>query len=299
MRTQYLNLQNIICDTINHWGDHTAYVDRTNIIVQKKGWHSKFSGFVQPADTSNGKITIDAAAFKHVKTERAYFVDVARGLMIWGPRKYIHECINRNIYSIDVNNLTKLPRKFNYSWVPHKLISTMFKATDVKSNPVESANLKAEIEPAVNKTNVSSDTPPIASEHEKKESSNMKKVINRIWVTFEKEGVHKYPAALTDPKLATGGWDDVSFLGYPHRHTFKFRVEIEVFHDDRDIEFIQFKRWLERLYNDGTLQLDYRSCEMISDELATKINDMYPGRKIVIEVSEDGENGAHSVYVPE
>lgn len=24
-----------------------------------------------------------------------------------------------------------------------------------------------------------------------------------IWVTFEKEGLHKYPAALTDPALAT------------------------------------------------------------------------------------------------
>ena len=41
-----------------------------------------------------------------------------------------------------------------------------------------------------------------------------------IWVTFQKEGIHKYPAALDDPKLATGGWDDVSFLGYPHRHIF-------------------------------------------------------------------------------
>ena len=33
-----------------------------------------------------------------------------------------------------------------------------------------------------------------------------------IWVTFNKEGIHKYPAALEDPKLATGDWDDVSFL---------------------------------------------------------------------------------------
>ena len=24
-----------------------------------------------------------------------------------------------------------------------------------------------------------------------------------IWVTFQKEGIHKYPAAATDPKLAT------------------------------------------------------------------------------------------------
>jgi hypothetical protein len=124
----------------------------------------------------------------------------------------------------------------------------------------------------------------------------MKKVFNQIWVTFKKEGIHKYPAALDDPKLATGDWDDVSFLGYPHRHIFHFKVGVEVFHDDRDIEFIQFKRWLERLYSDGTLELDYRSCEMISDALAEQINAKYPGRKIEIEVSEDGENGSVSRY---
>ena len=64
-----------------------------------------------------------------------------------------------------------------------------------------------------------------------------------IWVTFSKEGVHFYPGADKDPKLATGDWDDVGFLGYKHRHIFHFKVWIEVFHDDRDIEFIQFKRW--------------------------------------------------------
>lgn len=124
----------------------------------------------------------------------------------------------------------------------------------------------------------------------------MKKVFNQIWVTFKKEGIHKYPAALNDPKLATGGWDDVSFLGHPHRHIFHFRVGIQVFHDDRDIEFIQFKRWLERLYSEGTLTLDYRSCEMVSDELADHINRQYPNRSIEIEVSEDGENGSVSRY---
>jgi len=112
-----------------------------------------------------------------------------------------------------------------------------------------------------------------------------------IWVTFSKEGIHKYPAALDDPKLATGDWDDVSFLGYPHRHIFHFKVSIEVFHDDRDIEFIQFKRWMERLYSEGTLKLDYRSCEMMAEDLYEKISNKYAGRDVKIEVSEDGENG--------
>ena len=117
-----------------------------------------------------------------------------------------------------------------------------------------------------------------------------------IWVTFRKEGMHKYPAALTDPALATGDEYDVSFLGYPHRHIFHFKVWIGVTHDDRDIEFIQFKRWLEKLYADGTVQLDYKSCEMMSGDLYDAISNKYPGREVWIEVSEDGENGSFIKY---
>jgi hypothetical protein len=69
-----------------------------------------------------------------------------------------------------------------------------------------------------------------------------------------------------------------------------------VFHDDRDIEFIQFKRWILNLYTQGTLQNDYKSCEMMSDDLYVQITKKYPGRKIEIDVSEDGENGSHAVY---
>ena len=117
-----------------------------------------------------------------------------------------------------------------------------------------------------------------------------------IWVTFRKEGIHKYPAALEDPALATGDEYDVSFLGYPHRHIFHFKVRIEVTHNDRDIEFIQFKRWLESLYGDDIIQLDYKSCEMISDDLYGQISAKYPGRFVEIEVSEDGENGSLITY---
>jgi len=117
-----------------------------------------------------------------------------------------------------------------------------------------------------------------------------------IWVTFRKEGTHKYPAALTDPSLATGDEYDVSFLGYPHRHIFHFKVWIGVTHDDRDIEFIQFKRWLENLYKDATLSLDYKSCEMMSGDLYDVISKKYPNREVWIEVSEDGENGSFIKY---
>lgn len=113
-----------------------------------------------------------------------------------------------------------------------------------------------------------------------------------IYVTFQKEGIHCFPQALTDPKYA-----DVSFLGHPHRHIFHFKVWISVEHDDRDIEFIQFKRWLESMYvqescGRSELSLQNASCEMLAGELIEKIAKRYPGRRIMVDVSEDGENGA-------
>ena len=122
------------------------------------------------------------------------------------------------------------------------------------------------------------------------------KALRTIFVRFQKEGIHKYPAAATDPALATGDEYDVSFLATPHRHIFHFEVSIEVFHNDRDIEFIQFKRWLENQYSQGILALDYKSCEMISDDLYDVIATRYPDRSVAIQVSEDNENGAHIVY---
>tara|TARA_B100000780_G_C21123897_1_gene455578 strand:- start:3077 stop:3442 length:366 start_codon:yes stop_codon:yes gene_type:complete len=121
----------------------------------------------------------------------------------------------------------------------------------------------------------------------------MNKVSNFVWVTFQKEGIHCYPDAAISEKL-----DDVKFLGYPHRHIFHFKVHLEVFHDDRDVEFIQFKRWCESLYAGDVLEIDHMSCEMLSDELADQISLTYPGRCVIIDVSEDKENGSHAQYEP-
>jgi hypothetical protein len=116
-----------------------------------------------------------------------------------------------------------------------------------------------------------------------------------IFVTFQKEGIHCYPSASIDANLATGDEYDVSFLGTPHRHIFHFNVAIQVFHNDRDLEFIQVKRWLENLYR-GTLELNHKSCEMIADDLYLAISNRYPDRDIHITISEDGENGATIYY---
>lgn len=123
--------------------------------------------------------------------------------------------------------------------------------------------------------------------------SNAKRM---IWVTFQKEGIHKYPGADTNPLLATGDEYDVSFLGHPHRHIFHFKVAIQVEHSNRAIEFIQFKRWLENQYAQGVLMLDNLSCEMLADNLYEIIAAKYPNRHVQIEVSEDGENGCSISY---
>jgi len=108
-------------------------------------------------------------------------------------------------------------------------------------------------------------------------------IVNRnIFVQFTKEGIHRYPDAPAG----------VEFLQHPHRHIFHFRVTVSVTHNDRDIEFILFKRELEGLYSGGTMEVDYKSCEMLCEELISYIADKYPNRMISVEVSEDGENGA-------
>jgi len=55
---------------------------------------------------------------------------------------------------------------------------------------------------------------------------------------------------------------------------------------------------LEALYSgeQNCLSLDYKSCEMMSDELYETIKAKYPDREIWIEVSEDGENGSFIKY---
>lgn len=111
----------------------------------------------------------------------------------------------------------------------------------------------------------------------------------KIFVTFQKEGIHRYPDAP----------EGVEFLRHPHRHIFHFTVWVDVFHNERDIEFILFKRELETLYATEVLQLNHMSCEMLAEELINYISNKYIGRKISVIVSEDGENGAQLDYVPD
>jgi len=102
-----------------------------------------------------------------------------------------------------------------------------------------------------------------------------------IFVTFEFEGEHSYPDAP----------DQVKYLRSTHRHLFHVRAEVEVFHNDRELEFHMFKRELKQLYTEYE-RCNHKSCEMMCDDLGDYIMKHYPDRAYNITVSEDGENGS-------
>ena len=126
------------------------------------------------------------------------------------------------------------------------------------------------------------------TQQEREQTEFCKQTATRtIWVTFQRTGFHRYPAAETDPLLA-----DVSYLGQRHRHLFKFRVAIQVWHNDRELEFHQVLNYCESLFDTGTIDIDYKSVEMLADDLYDQLTSRFgTSREMVIEVSEDGECG--------
>lgn len=110
-----------------------------------------------------------------------------------------------------------------------------------------------------------------------------------INVQTQFEGFHKYDNAPAE----------VEFLKYPHRHIFYVDISIEVFHDDRELEFIMVKRMIED-YIKSTYQPESTgemvllgSCEMIAEDILVLLIESFgSSRAYSVCVSEDGENGA-------
>ena len=102
-----------------------------------------------------------------------------------------------------------------------------------------------------------------------------------IYINTNFEGLHKWDKAP----------EEVSFLRNLHRHLFKVRVEIEVKHNDRELEFFMFKDFIED-YLSKLNKKEVGSCEMIAEGILNYIKEKYPDRFILVDVSEDGENGA-------
>jgi hypothetical protein len=117
-------------------------------------------------------------------------------------------------------------------------------------------------------------------------------------VQFQKEGYHCFPEAATDPAFKTDDYYDVSHLAHKHMHYFFIKVWLQVTHSNRQVEFIQFRRWLESMYSNGTLELNNKSCEMLAEDLYAIVAARYPGVEIRIDVSEDNINGAYLEFLP-
>ena len=103
---------------------------------------------------------------------------------------------------------------------------------------------------------------------------------------IELDGLHNWPAA-------QAVFPEVGFLAYTHRHMFHITCKKRVNHDDRDVEFIMFKRDIQDyLYNKYYMekirihQFGHQSCEMIARELYEQFDLEY------CSVFEDNENGA-------
>lgn len=99
------------------------------------------------------------------------------------------------------------------------------------------------------------------------------------------EGIHKFANA---PQ-------EVAFLREPHRHIFNVEVEMEVFHDDRELEFVIVKRDLNRFLFGKPFGI-CSSCEQMASEIVRFLIGAYGERQITVGVFEDGENGGKVCY---
>lgn len=104
-----------------------------------------------------------------------------------------------------------------------------------------------------------------------------------IKVSNVKEGYHFYKDAP----------EEVSFLRNTHRHLFKVYSTIEVFSNDRELEFFCVQREIDKLLTTLFDTNTNNSCEFMCMYLIENLQLKYgTHRRYIIEVSEDGENSA-------
>ena len=113
----------------------------------------------------------------------------------------------------------------------------------------------------------------------------MQEINKYIYITTKFEGFHKYVNAP----------DEVAYLRNTHRHLFGVKVKIQVYSNDREIEFIIFKHRIEEFVKRFSGDNDALSCEMMAEQIydyIKNINSILYNRKIEVIVNEDEENGA-------
>lgn len=107
-----------------------------------------------------------------------------------------------------------------------------------------------------------------------------------VFINTEKEFFHRYKDAP----------EEVWYLRNIHRHLLHIKVEVEVFSDDREIEFIMLKHNIDKYLS--TMRYDENdSCEILGNMLLLYVLSEYGHeRDIDITISEDGENGVCVTY---
>jgi len=106
-----------------------------------------------------------------------------------------------------------------------------------------------------------------------------------IVVRTEIEGFHQY---INAP-------EEVAFLKNLHRHLFKIKVKIQVFHNDREIEFFILKRKINKILPE--IFSTSKSCEGYALQLLEYLIELYGNeREYEITVSEDSENDGVIIY---
>lgn len=105
-----------------------------------------------------------------------------------------------------------------------------------------------------------------------------------IKVKFTQEGLHQF----------IGAPDEVGYLGNLHRHLFHISVKVEVFHNDRELEFLMFMHDIKKYVINKYLKGEYiiNSCEMLAENILEYVHKKYGPRCCEVEVSEDDENSA-------
>lgn len=88
---------------------------------------------------------------------------------------------------------------------------------------------------------------------------------------------------------------EVKFLRHWHRHKFYCEIEMEVFHDDRELEFFMVLKYLKSevipAMKDQMAAGTVSSCEQQAEFIATELRYKYGERTMTVRVFEDNENG--------
>lgn len=99
-------------------------------------------------------------------------------------------------------------------------------------------------------------------------------------VRFRVPGWHRWPDASTER----------AYLALSHRHLFHLEIRLEVFHDEREVEYHDLLDFCKGAFPGG--DLGSQSCETMARTLAQQTAARYPGRLVEVHCFEDGEVGA-------